>query len=234
MPQAKPSIEFQESLGLEGDGDEVEFLQDVEEAFGVSFVQLDVADVRTLGDLYDVLSCKLSPSRKPRSICLSAVTFYRLRRALRDCGLDGPITPKSSLADLIGDRSVRSLWRALDQTARLRMPEPGLSGGAVIIELGLVAIGVAVSIYANSLLPAVLAILLAWGLAMVLPQALPHGSRSVTDLIESIVALNYARLSRRHGVCHPDELWRALRIIARDSSGSADENTLGRETRLLA
>src|SRR4051812_19332950 len=106
------------SLGLEGDLDDVELIQDVEEAFGLRFSDNELAGCSTVGDLFEVVEARLPQSSG--GSCATAMCFYRLRRALQPL-VGGELRPNTNLAALSGV-SVRALHRIIEQECGLRPP----------------------------------------------------------------------------------------------------------------
>lgn len=70
------------SLGLQDDLDDIDLIEDVEGAFGFQLSDCDLSHCRTVGDLFELVKARL-PTRGLVGNCATAMTFYRLRRAIQ-------------------------------------------------------------------------------------------------------------------------------------------------------
>ena len=114
------------SLGLAGDLDDVELVEDIEQAFGVRLPDSELSKCQTVGDLFEMIVTRLPDNGVTANRCATAMCFYRLRRAIHTLAPDRqlrPSTPISTIADL----PVRSIYRAMQAGERLRPPNPYIS-----------------------------------------------------------------------------------------------------------
>jgi hypothetical protein len=94
--------------------DTVELVMEIEEAFDISIPDERASKMLTVGDVYEFLLEKTADSTLKSSICLTAVTFYDLRRQLHSLGLShSEIRPKTKLDRLIPLTGRRKYWQTL-------------------------------------------------------------------------------------------------------------------------
>jgi acyl carrier protein len=100
--------------------DAVELVLRVEDEFAISILDDEASTVRTVGDLYRLVLCKLDASPS----CLSSKAFYRTRRAIIET-LQLPrrsIRPSTILDELIPERSRIKLWEEIGSRIGLAFP----------------------------------------------------------------------------------------------------------------
>jgi len=205
--------------------DTVELVIEIEETFGISIDDSEGQQIQTVGELYDLVIEKRGKARtearaKQGRVCLTAATFYRIRRALIDSlGLErSGIHPGTCVHKLIPFRDRREAWSRLQASFKFRLP-PLVRPSWLIIGLALIALGVSTSV-------AVISELLLFGLlvgtalsyvAFRITQPLavfPHRSFvSVGRLSELIVVQNYQRLEEIHNGWNPSDVWTTMRIL---------------------
>ena len=107
----------EKAMGL----DSVELVLEVENAFGFSIPDEDAAGLTTVGKLYDyVLAHRF---RGKQDVCLSSMTFYKLRRGLM-LVLQVPrnsVRVSTEVSAIIPKHRRRS-WRALEKATGFRLP----------------------------------------------------------------------------------------------------------------
>ena len=111
------------SLDLAGDLDDVELIEDVEEAFGFRFSDDELKRCRTVGDLFSLVEARLP--QVSEGSCSTAMCFYQLRRALQP-RVATQLRPRTPIGEL-RSVSVRSLHRIIKQECGLRPPLQYLS-----------------------------------------------------------------------------------------------------------
>ena len=104
-------------MGLET----VELVMDVEESFEISIPDEKAQDIVTVGDLFEFV--KSRAKRAPARTCLTAATFYDVKRALRDRGISQRFGPSTHLADILPSGERRSFWNSLGNGMQLKLPE---------------------------------------------------------------------------------------------------------------
>lgn len=108
------------TLGLVGDMDDVDLLVDVEACFGIGITNSEAESCHTVGDLFTVLSGRFSLSNAKSGRCLSAMAFYRLRRAVSELHPEAKLRPDTRLAELT-KLSPKALYREIENRSGLRL-----------------------------------------------------------------------------------------------------------------
>jgi hypothetical protein len=219
------------TLGLAGDGDEIELIELFQEAFGVEFPVEALADCRTVGDLHALLTT-LHPPALEQGRCASAMAFYRLRRALIAEGCTVKLRPSTRLDELTGF-SPWGLWRRV--AARLDLtpptPRPDWAGriGRSLIGLSLVfsLVGLFLGV------PPVLLLFLIPGILLVLANRGDFGDTTLGDWAEETANRNRIALMREGADRREASVWiAAVHFICFVTGASTDR--VRRETRLIA
>jgi hypothetical protein len=88
-----------DSIGLAGDGDDVDLIRAIEGSFQVQFGN-DTVKWFTVGDIYDALLRRM-PMSSTAGLCATSMAFYRIRAALaRTAEVRGRAAPTTKLAGL--------------------------------------------------------------------------------------------------------------------------------------
>lgn len=206
------------SLGLGGDLDDVELVQDIEQAFGIRLPDDELSRCRTVGDLFQLVAARL-PSRADADRCATAMCFYRLRRAVLTLAPDVQLHPSKSI-DVLQGIPVKSLYRSIEGVGGLRPPPPYISawGGfslllAVTAPIGLLLCGV-------PWWAAVLAALLAITAYRLSPLRLPPQVKTVRDLVELVAARSVGTLADQGARLRSAEAWKALQTMCADHAAT--------------
>lgn len=107
------------SLGLAGDLDDVDLVEDVEAAFSIRLGDDEISRCSTVGQLFELIEARL-PQMPSGQSCATALCFYRLRQALQP---HFPIVlkPKTSISALSAV-PVRKLHQIIETECGLRPP----------------------------------------------------------------------------------------------------------------
>lgn len=105
------------SVGLVGDGDDVELIECFEEVFEITFSNEEAESITTLGEAYEIICSKLPTSTEKRNRCLTAMAYYRLNRSLRD---QGKIPPAVRI-EVPSDMTPKSFQKQLEERSNLRL-----------------------------------------------------------------------------------------------------------------
>jgi acyl carrier protein len=221
--------------------DAVELVMDVEEAFDIQIPDELAGEIRTVGDLYDVI-IKLSPSpgiEESRERCLSAATFRLVRDAVRsELSLDAVrLRPRDFVDAVLPRTGRRQVWSRLQ--ARLDMRLPSLvrpSWLTIVATASTVLTGSLVGCWAFRFAGSIAAILWAIAAAVVAGLALMkitepfavHTSApfdSFRSLTKVILAYNYSALCDRFNAqaSSPADIWDALCVIIVEQLGVKPE-----------
>src|SRR4051812_551281 len=104
-------------MGLEA----VELVMVVEDAFNIQIP--DDREIVTVGDLYDCICELRSGTDCPPDACLSAATFYLIRRSIcSEFGLGSrEVRPRSLLESVIPKLRRRKHWAGLERSLNLTL-----------------------------------------------------------------------------------------------------------------
>jgi hypothetical protein len=222
--------EAEDTLAIDDDGDDVEVLRLIEQAFGVKFD--GPAPWVTVGDAYDALIAMV-PTSDSAGKCATTMAFYRLRRALRAVlKIEGPIRPRTRLRHLTR-RPTKKVLRELSREMGLPIPAFTLSGiGGVGLLFILVGVGGAMmSLGFHGLWP--LLLLAPLGLAVVRLDPGTFGTQTVGDMARGFALRNYSAFAQLGADRRPDAIWAVL-IGLLGEFAELNPAKIDRQTRLLA
>lgn len=220
-------------LNLLGDGDDADMLRAIEDAFGVKISAPEALRCETVGQLFDIISSKLSISDARHLRCPTALAFFRLRAALRRLGYLERMTHETDLRTIFRAHGARRLHISLSREANLRLPGLDLHSATVAVFALITACGVALSLCSDSWLPFLGSAVLAVILGSVLPRTIPQRTASLGDFAAECAAWNYGRLSEQAGGARPRDVWKAVTTIVRDGSGTGFMGEINYETRFF-
>jgi hypothetical protein len=208
----------------------------IQKSFGIEFTTDDLVRAETIGELGACIwekSKRLAPER-----CLSAVVFYRLRRAFID-QFDIPrdiIKPDKSLIDLLPWPGRRKQWRGIQKHSDLMLPDlrmpRWLFGSSLVIATAIsVLAGQRWSIPGYVLIVVgIMTLVLVSYLLRPLCRAFPRSCDTFGDLVRLALARNYGAIAAQNGTSSETEALQALRqLIAAEIS--IDVNRVRPETR---
>src|SRR5580658_7168241 len=109
------------TLGLDDDLEPVEVVRHLERIFDIRVSNDEAESIVNVGAFYDLLLDKI-PSNDADRKCASAMTFYRIRSALRTLGYGDGLTLASDIHGLERGRTKKNL-RDVGRESGLRMPE---------------------------------------------------------------------------------------------------------------
>lgn len=217
--------------------DTVELLMDVEESFGIEIPDDDAQLIVTVGDLFEFI--KSQAELAPAGTCLTAATFYDIRRAFQQSGIHERFGPSTQLGLIAPDRKRRSFWTNLSLVANLKFPNlvrPSwvvavniLTAFAASLMTALIASGQEVNgtIFAMTLIACL--VFFGWVTAILTK---PFATRFASDfntfrgLSECVLALNASAQQNKHGPVGPNDIWVILRgLIVNQLGVDADEVT---------
>lgn len=211
------------------DGDDLDIVIDVEEAFGFKATDNELRGCETVGDLFALIEARL-PSEGDAGRCATAMTFYRLRRALQP-RLMVPLRPDTPV-DALRSLPVRELYKIISQECGLHPPysDMGYLGG-----LALIAIPV--------LLFSAMALGLSWWIAAPLmaasivgycmaPTRLPKTVKTFGDLVRLVANRSIGALAAQGARLRTREAWTAFTDILSDHTQLPKEK-ITRETQFF-
>ena len=216
--------------------DTVELMIEVEQAFDVQIPDDRAGEMYTVGDVYDfILECQSdsessSESMSPGKVCLSAATFFSIRKALAS-EVDNRarrLRPRAKVEQTIPLKSRRVVWSKLQKSLDLKLPRLRRSAWIVACLTVLTTPSVQQRLGPHLAALAAFGSLAPLGLLasrVTLPFAVhtrPEWS-TFRGLSQLLLAHNYARLSRRFNTRDPADVWQALQTIVVDQLGVQPE-----------
>ncbi len=220
------------SLGLMGDLDDVELIQDVERAFAVKLGDEELSACSTVGNLFELVAKQLPDSSSAANRCASGMCFYRVRRALLAFNAEVLVRPSTPIKAL-RKVPVRAFYRHLREAAGLEPPKVYISG------LGAASLLLAAALPAALLwsgLPwwsAILALVLAGSCYRLSPLRFPPEASTFGDFVELVTAHNIAALAEQGARLRPADAWKAFRAVCADHAVTRDEE-IGPNTLIYA
>lgn len=222
------SATFVERLGI-GDGDDIDFVVEVEQAFGVQFDRTGPIQFDTVDQLTCAIAARLSVVERA-GYCATSMTFYRLRRAIEsEFGVSPrPGTPLSEVLPKAHRRAAKAL--AVRSGLRVVDPPLGWQGmiGCLVMALALIAflfwpggwLGLATG-----------SAMIAFGVLLARLDPGHYAYRDFGDLVRDTAALNVGRLIHEGADSRRPAIEAAVtRLAAQWSSVGVDR--IGPDTRL--
>jgi hypothetical protein len=205
------------TIGWTDGMDGVEYVQELETVFQVSFADDDTKDVVTVGDLYDRLLEKM-PLGDPNTKCATAMAFYCLRRAFTRFEHTERLAPSTDITRLnvLGAKWALKLLR---ESCGLSVPASrftrlGNTGCAAAIIGGLVTFGgfFAYVSHHNAVTLVVMAIGLAALAAGLFATSidkglLPDDCETLGGLARKTAAASYGQLVKFGARAREEEIW---------------------------
>ncbi len=226
------------TLGLDDDLDSVELLIEVERVFNISITQDDAGKMLTVGDLFSCVTKKVTFGGGEK--CRTAMSYFRLRKALRELGIQGKISPETSLNDLAG-KSPKKFCRRLSATADLNLPpilELTTLGyvGCLALIFSIVAMVGLVLLHINPwIISAVFMFWMIFGIVLLCIDQETFGPniKTIGDLSEYAGSYNYGAFAHNGGRNTPSELWSSFLDILAPYSNQLSKEDIMRDTLLL-
>lgn len=201
------------SLGLAGDLDDVELIEDVEGAFGFRFSDEEVERCSTVGHLFELVEARL-PDIGSRVGCASAMCFYRLRRVLR---YRTPVELRSTTPiDALSSLPVRTLYQVIKSECGLRPPVSVMSIWGCTALLLVAAIPISAVAIGWPWWIALMLAGLAIALFRIAPIRLPNNVETFGDLVKMVTSRSIGALSEQGARLGPNEAWTAFKDVLSD------------------
>jgi acyl carrier protein len=218
--------------------DIVEMVMEVEDAFDVRIPDNLASQIVTVGDLYDFIISARGETADPRQTCLSAATFFMIRRALvSELGVERRALRPATLVDqALPAPGRRRIWRSLQSRIDLKLPalcRPQwlvvLSTAGVVVAASLPGLLVYREWGANAAVAVALASLVPLGLASAVATrpftTRPHANfATFRGLSHVVLAHNYTKISGMFAAWNPTDVWNALQIIIAEQLGVPRES----------
>lgn len=209
------------SLGLAGDLDDVELVEDIEHAFDIQLPDDQLKHCKTVGDLFGLVVARLPDEQDRGDRCASAMCFYRLRRVVLTMAPHLELRPSSPI-ETLRPLSVRALYRAIQRADGLRPPAPYLSVWGGVSLLGAVVAPIALLWLGAPWWAAGIGVLIPIVLYRLSPVRLPPALGTFGDLVELVTARSIGALAADGASLRPAEAWKALQTVCADHAVTID------------
>jgi hypothetical protein len=217
-------------FGKNPDLDDVDFIEAIEAAFGITFHKDEPNSWFTFGDVFNATCRHVQPVERGSFPCLAATAYRRIKRGILKDQAGLIVGPNTRLEDLIGRRGLSKRWRQLEQDTGLKMPGLPLSPWVIVL-FPFMLLGIPLFHGLADLsgwITLLIFVLCAIAIGR-LPPVLPVPT--VGDLARAAAALNAQELSQSHGAIRTSDVWDSLVWIAREIT--AYKGAINRETVLI-
>lgn len=226
-------LEGDKQLRLESFGEDTcELVNTIEHSFGIKFTHDELIQAKTLGVMAQTIYSKSEQPVGPQ--CLSAITFYKLRRAFVELfgARRAEISPKTSLYVLMPWRTRTKQWRGIQN--RLNYALPHLNWPLWLVGFALLVTGsilyvlfnfkVVWTMAAASVLVGIVGFISVLALVCMvlspLAREFPRGCVTFGDLTKLVLARNYGGIAAKDGRSSENELTQALlQLVAAETAG---------------
>ncbi len=203
------------TLGLVGDGDDLDLLEELERAFGVRFTDEETTQWFTVGDIHDALIERMSV-RSGAGLCATAMAFYRINSVLNAATGVSERRPPSSRLDEIMPASPRWFSGRLSKDMAIEghffFSTWKCGVGLPALMIGALAFGLCLfmGFWLAAMMSAVLA---AVGILMLSTDKGSYRSMTLGDLARQIASRNFAHFASLGANTRPETLWNALATV---------------------
>jgi len=215
--------------------DTCDLIHVIQDSFGMEFTSDELIAAETVGQLSEIISIKSTHARSER--CLSAIVFYRLRRAFTELfqSSRAQVRPDTRLEEFLPWTERRSRWRRLQ--GHLGLVLPRLAAPTWLLCSALVTSVAVARAYARRfphLTAGGLVTGVVWFLAFFLlvrllspfVRTLPRACGTVGELAKVTLARNYDRIATEVGGSSRPEILSALRQLIAVETGRKSEEIL--------
>ena len=218
-----------DTLDLDPEWGAIDVIEELEAVFNFKMTDEEAEGCCTVGEVYDVVCSHTSDWETQGGNCASAMTFYRLRRALAPEDKRS-IRPTTDL-DTLG-LTPSALFDLLAERSSLRLPSHsmdklGVAGSCLLFAGGVISI---VTLLDSYWFPAFMsAIVASAGLVLIWRDAgrLPNGIQTFGDLARRTAPLNVQKLKGAGG--KPSDRWSILTAISSEY-GQLEPEAISPET----
>ncbi|WP_282607030.1 acyl carrier protein [Pelagibius sp. Alg239-R121] len=215
------------SVGIIGDGDDVQLIEDLESAFKITFSDEEAESIFTLGEAFEVVCSKLPSSQKLQNKCLTAMAYYRLNKAF--CG-HGKIK-LSTRVEVPVDLSPRSFQRQLEEMTNLKLDFlTKASLWVVILSLLQFVTWIVAPIMFSGFIAILVGILVVavshtlWRFADSIDERVWVFDGTLGDLSRQASEVNLGQLVSLGGRWTESDVWKTMTTIIHDLTGFPPEN----------
>ncbi len=217
-------------IKLDDDLDFIEIIRGIEDSMGISFADDIFAEIRTLGQMHELICREAEKIPSSGTKCATSMSFYRLKAAINRLGPSRRLTPATSLRALPNFNYVKIIDQLEGWNAPKYLSAPGFyltTGLTLAVNIPLAFLIGALSV-ATGLLTFILLLILAIRL---MPARLPN-EKTVGELANRLAIGNLRRLAEQGAAITPRTLWEALVHIVAEVMDIAPDR-LSRESRFI-
>jgi hypothetical protein len=229
------------------DGDKVERLRlfgedtcllvgTIEDSFGMKFTEDELIRAKTLGALAEIIFKKIE--HPVGSQCLSAIAFYKLRRAFIEIfhTSRAKIAPATALYELMPWKTRKKQWRNLQDHLNYVLPPLTWPIWLVVFALFLAgstlyllfdskmskAFGAAAALV--GIIAAITVLVLVAVVLSPLAREFPRSCGTFRDLARLVLARNYGKMAARHGMSSEKEVSQSLlQLVAAETAADVEK-----------
>lgn len=206
--------------------DGVELLMEVEDTLGIEIPNLEAEKINTVQDFYDCAWKHVSNKKLAIEKCYTQSIFYKIRQAIvENIKVDKKsITPKTKMENIIPLENRRQIWKQLEDTLQLTLPQLELRKpyniilnafgvktilGSLLVELFMVIkYGVSYWVYGYSLIAILLTSLLSKAFTPFRTKFVPS---DFGELTKTVFGKNFKAINNENGITKND-----LEIVIRE------------------
>jgi hypothetical protein len=230
-------LEGDKLLRLESFGEDTcELVSTIEHSFGIKFTQDELIHAKTLGAMAQTIYSKLEHPVGPQ--CLSAITFYKLRRAFVELfgARRAEISPVTSLYELMPWNTRNKQWRDIQGYLNYALPQLGwplwLLGFALLLTGSILYVLFNFKVLWTMAAASVLVGIVGFISVLVpvcvilnpLAREFPRGCVTFGDLTKLVLARNYGNIAAKRGRSSENELMQALlQLVAAETAGDLEK-----------
>jgi hypothetical protein len=207
-----------DTLGLLGDGDELQLIYDIERVFDITFTKAELEDSRTVGDIENAVWHHLLAKAPEQNRCATASAFYELRRVLGSGGQCRKFAPAMPLATL--DLSPAAISALVSNATGLTLRFPATkisSGGLWMILIGILpGMIAATNLSSMPLLVGAIGFILLGSLAIRFDTGSFGEAQTLGDAARELVNQNFGVFISRGARFSRASAWQVLRAVLAD------------------
>ncbi|MGC3936489.1 hypothetical protein ACOTTU_01650 [Roseobacter sp. EG26] len=210
------------SVGVVGDGDDVELLEDFEAVFAIAITDKEAESILTLGEAHEIICSKIPKNHEEQVKCLSAMAYYRLNRAIK---AHGKIQPLERL-ELRAGTSPKVFQKHLENNSNLSLEFlTRISSWVVALFLLQFVTWIAATIVFSGML-SIIAGFLTFSFTHALWRIAEHRDRhvwafdgTIADLSRRAAEVNFGKLVSLGGKWNETEVWRTMTSVIQSHTG---------------
>ena len=204
---------MRDTLGLDDADDRRDLRFALENSFKIQFSEDEAAECKTVDNILQVIRNRLLSSRDENERCVTAMAFYRLRRAISGAGIKSTLTPDTCLKTLTG-LSARRLLKEIGRRSELQLPVcratlVGQVGGWTVLA-GLTGLLLAAIAAPHLWFAGAAAGFLGFVLTRVDPGRLPSDCQTLGSLARKVAGMNFGTLHGQGAKLRDRDIWNAL------------------------